>query len=126
MKKIATIAFALALLISTLSQTYAEEEMTMPYDYGYISPLSTIIETVKDKRIKDILSKNILSIMGNTISEDYEYNSAHFYTKKVSLNIVIPDELLTKIKSTYIGFTVQNPMVYEYDFMQKDDSAVTI
>lgn len=127
MKKLASFALMASLLWVSLSQVSAGGgEMSAYYDYGYVNPLSTITETVKDNKIKDILSKNILSIMGNTISEDYEYNSTHFYSKKISLNIVIPDELLTKIKSTYIGFTIQNPMVYEYDIMPKEDTSVTV
>jgi len=52
--------------------------------------------------------------MGNSISEDWDYNSTHFYTKNITLNIDMPEALLMKVKKAYIGFTVQEGG-YVYD-----------
>lgn len=115
MKKIITSAILVgALSLSSLSNAFAGG--FDPYYYGQwgSSELQFMIDSIKDEKLKELITKNILTITANTVVEDYDYNSKHFFTKKLTANIVIPDEIKAKAKKVYLSFnTSEGPMVYD-------------
>lgn len=76
-------------------------------DYS-TSPLNNIADLVKNSETKKIISNNIASIINNNIQEEYNYNNYHFYTKKLILDIGIPELLKNKIQKAYIAFSTQS------------------
>lgn len=127
MKKLSLKAISYILLSSMTLSPFAVSAGGEWYGYDAYSQLSSIEELVSEKKIKDILKENILSIMGNTISEDWEYNNMHFYTKNILLDIDVPEALLMKIKKGYIGFTSwDNFYVYDDYGYEKEKTALDI
>gem|GEM_PF-1851652 len=63
---------------------------------------------VKNIETKKIITDNLGSIINNNIQEEYNHNNNNFYTKKLILDIEIPELLKSKIQKAYIGFTTQS------------------
>lgn len=80
---------------------------------SYQSPLAQLADSVEDPEIKKIISENIVTIINNNIQEDYQYNPSHFYTKKLAINVEIPEKLKNKIKSIFLGMNVNQVMYYD-------------
>lgn len=80
----------------------------------YDSPLKDINTLVVSPDIKKIISENLVTIINNTIEEDWDFNNKTFYTKKFKANVSIPEDLKVYIKSAYIGVSRNfAPIAYE-------------
>lgn len=118
MKKI--IAFTLASSALLASNTFADANVK-------IMPISApvTIQEVSTALIDSLLQKYDVIIRNNTITSDNEYNSTHYYTKKITTSdIVIPDEV--KQKATKIYFLVEegSPMYYAKAVSMEADTAI--
>jgi hypothetical protein len=54
-----------------------------------------------------------VSIISNNIQENSDYNIKNFYTKKLKLNVEIPEALKAKIQKAYIGLGVNQQIYYD-------------
>ncbi len=118
MKKI--IAFTLASSALLASNTFADANVK-------IMPISApvTIQEVSTELTETLLQKYDVIIRNNTITSDNEYNTTHYYTKKITTSdIVIPDEI--KQKATKIYFLVEegNPMYYAKAVSMEADTAI--
>ncbi|NUJ97797.1 hypothetical protein HGA92_03370 [Candidatus Gracilibacteria bacterium] len=80
---------------------------------GYTDSLKNIADLVKDSETKKIITDNIVSIISNNIQENSDYNIKNFYTKKLKLNVEIPEALKAKIQKAYIGLGVNQQIYYD-------------
>lgn len=82
---------------------------------GYSQPTFTsYYDQIDDENVKNILERNALTLSANYISEDYDYNSRHFFTKKLTANIVLPQEIREIAKSVFVAFKLQDgPVMYD-------------
>jgi hypothetical protein len=86
-----------------MGTSFAGGAMMDMYPSGGTGDIKTILDSIQDKDLKDIISSNIFTIMNNNIAEDYDYNSKHYYSKKFALNITIPEELKSKVTKSYVA-----------------------
>lgn len=77
-------------------------------NYSQSNNLNDIASLVKNIETKKIITDNLGSIINNNIQEEYNHNNNNFYTKKLILDIEIPELLKSKIQKAYIGFTTQS------------------
>jgi hypothetical protein len=82
----------------------------MMYTYDN-SDMSTVLESIQDKDLKDLIAKNALTASQNNISEDWEFNNKNYYTKKLTLSISIPEAIKPKVTSAYISLWVGSSMM---------------
>jgi hypothetical protein len=94
----------LGLTASFNSATYA---MVIPVD-----PVENITESTVDSNIEELFKKYEITLRNNKITPDTYYNESNYFTKKIKINIVIPDELKEELKSTF--FTIEE---YSYNKM---------
>lgn len=109
MKKIVSLALVGLLVSSSLSSAFAGGWMMPIYNGG--NDFQTVLENITDEDLKELITKNILTISSNNVSEDYEYNNAHFYTKKLTANVMIPEDIKAKAKRVFISFSESEPMM---------------
>lgn len=96
----------LATAFSTLSFTNsALAGGAMMYTYNN-SDLTAVIESIQDKDLKDLIEKNSLTSSQNNIMEDWDFNNKNYYTKKLTLNLSIPEAIQSKVTSAYISLWV--------------------
>lgn len=79
----------------------------------YTDSLKNVADLVKDSETKKIITDNIVSIISNNIQENSDYNIKNFYTKKLKLNVEIPEALKAKIQKAYIGLGVNQQIYYD-------------
>ncbi len=116
MKKIVTTGLVSILALTSISWVYAWGWLTassFTYDQ---SDLTQTVDSINDKDLKDIVSKNLLPASQNSITEDWDYNNKNYYTKKLLLSVNIPDVVKAKVSSAYISLWVnQTPIMPMYD-----------
>ncbi len=133
MKKILGGICVLSLMGMGLPATYADEgvaeatvdEKMMYDDMSYYYPTSDfnlkyIEEKLNGRNGNDVIVSDWDMISGNSVSEDYEYNSTHYYSKKMSLNVYIPEGLSRYIQKAHITFKKEDGGPIMYDSMSKD------
>lgn len=103
MKKI--IAWSIVWCILLTSWTFALEPMLITSEPTlYNDEVPTLYwDNIQDLWIKELIKKYEIVLRNNKLESDYEYNNLHYYTSKMKAeDIIIPDELMAKVKKVYL------------------------
>lgn len=134
MKKYIVSAGVIALMLAT--QGVSADEMAVEVaapevatsDMMYYGESNFTLENIKSelggRNGESVIEAEFDMISGNTFWDDYEYNNAHYYSKKFQTNVYIPEGLKRYISKAQIQITREAYSPVMYDMPQAKDATV--
>ena len=136
MKKYVLSAGIMALMSFGRHGVYADEMMVESAekiaidDMSYYYPESNFtLENIKTelngRNGESVIEAEFDMISANTVWGDYEYNSTHYYSKKMQTNVYIPEGLKRYISKAQIQITREAMSPIMYDMPQAKEATST-